>query len=109
MNANPNELPELTDIQDDKTMSVNTEDVHINDDLNISPQETKEDINMFGVMKNVNIDKIKSSRCRLKGSKKPFWNFSFNQSKNNGKKRKCETERDVHKMIKPMTKQRKLQ
>ena len=52
-------------------------------------------------MKNVNIDKIKSSRGRPKDSKKPFWNFSSNQSKNNGKKRKRQTERDVHnKMIK---------
>ena len=85
----------------DKTISVNTEDEHFNDDLNISPQENKEDINIFEVMKNVNIDKIKSRRGRPKGSKKPFWNFSSNQCKNNGTKRKRETERDVHnKMIK---------
>ena len=47
MIADPNELPELTDIQDNKTVSVNTENEHINDDLNISPQETKEDINVL--------------------------------------------------------------
>ena len=81
-------------------MSVNTEDEQINDDLNISPQENKEDI-FLKSWKNVNIDKIKSRGGRPKGSKKPFWNFSSNQSKNNGKKRKRETERDVHnKMIK---------
>ena len=74
-----NELPELADILDDKTMSVNTEDEQINDDLNISPQENKEDINIFEVMKNVNIDKIKSRRGRPKGSKNLFWNFSSNQ------------------------------
>ena len=44
------ELQQLADIQDDKTMSVNTEDEQINDDLNISPQENKEDINIFEVM-----------------------------------------------------------
>ena len=86
-----NELPELADIQDDKTMSVNTEEEQINDDLNISPQKNKEDINIFEVMKHVNIDKIKSRRGRPKGSKKQFWNFSFKQNKNNGKKRKHET------------------
>ena len=66
--SDPNELPELADIQDDKTMSVNTEE-HINDDLNISPQENKEDINVFEIMKNVNIDMIKPRRGRPKGSK----------------------------------------
>ena len=82
----------------------------LSDDVNSNTflQENTEDINNFEVMKNVNIGKIKSRRGRHKGPKKPFWNFSSNQSGNNGKKRKREIETEVHnKKVKIVDEERK--
>ena len=93
------ELSALTESQDninDDKESVSTENEDIIGCLSsdISSQENPENITIFDIMKNVNIDKIKSRRGRPKGSTKPFWSFS-SRTKPSGKKRKRNSENET--------------
>ena len=54
--------------------------------------ESGKSLNIFEELSHVKMDIVKCRRCRPKGTKKPFWNFSSSKSKKSNKKRKAYTE-----------------